>query len=486
MSESVYDTYELVVGLEVHTQLLTHSKAYSSDSAEYGGAPNTHISPVSLGLPGALPVFNEKVVEFAVKLGLALGCEIRYENQFARKNYFYADLPKGYQVTQDKTPVCSGGEVAIKDEEGNEKIIQLERIHWEEDAGKSMHDQDPFDSLIDLNRAGVPLLEIVSRPDIRSAKEAYNYLTEVRKLVRYLEICDGNMEEGSMRCDANISVRKKGAPEFGRRVEVKNMNSIRNVQRAIEYEMKRQIDAIENGEVIVQETRNFDAMSGKTFSMRSKEMAHDYRYFPEPDLPPVFISQEYIADVKKMMPPLPAELFVKYTREFNLSEYDAYVLTDNKWDALYFEDIIQHTKNVKAAANWMMGTIRSYLNENGITIREFPVQPSVIAALIGLIDEGKVSNTAASQQIFPELVGNPSLNPLEVAQKLNIIQESDSGVIEGIVDEVLKNFPDEVEKYKGGKVNLLQMFVGQVMKASKGKADPKVAAEVVKQKLDSL
>lgn len=484
MMESIYDNYELVVGLEVHTQLLTHSKAYSSDSAEYGGAPNTHISPVSLGLPGALPVFNEKVVEFAVKLGLALGCDIRYENQFARKNYFYADLPKGYQITQDKTPVCTGGKVIIKDDNGNEKVIGLERIHWEEDAGKSMHDQDPFDTLIDLNRAGVPLLEIVSKPDIRSAKEAYNYLTEIRKLVRHLEICDGNMEEGSMRCDANISVRKKGMVEFGRRVEVKNMNSIRNVQRAIEYEMRRQVNAIENGEVIAQETRNFDALTGKTFSMRSKEMAHDYRYFPEPDLPPVFIEKEYIEEVKKSMPPLPSELFEKYTRVFNLSEYDAFVLTDNKWDALYFEEIISYTKNVKAAANWMMGTIRSYLNENGLTIREFKLRPVIIAQLIQLIDEGKVSNTAASQQIFPKLIENPDSNPMDLAQEMNLIQESDSNVIEAIVDDVLKNFPDEVEKYKSGKVNLLQMFVGQVMKASKGKADPKLATEIIKQKLD--
>jgi len=483
MSTSVYDKYELVVGLEVHTQLLTRSKAYASDSAEYGGAPNTHVSPVSLGLPGALPVFNEKVVEFAVKLGLALGSEIRHENQFARKNYFYADLPKGYQITQHTTPICDGGLVMIKDDEGKEKQISLERIHWEEDAGKSMHDQDPFDSLIDLNRAGVPLLEIVSRPDMRSAKEAYNYLTEIRKLVRHLDICDGNMEEGSLRCDANISVRLRGDQELGRKVEVKNMNSIRNVQRAIEYEFTRQVDAIENGETIAQETRNFDALSGKTFSMRSKEMAHDYRYFPEPDLPPVFVTQEYIEQVRAMMPPLPDALFRRYTGELKLSEYDAMVLTESKWDTLYFEEMIRHTKHVKAAANWMMGQIKSYMNEQGVTIREFPLKPQTIAALINIIDEGKISNTAASQQVFPALIRDASASPLEIAQQLNLIQESNSGVIEQIVDDVLNSFPDEVAKYKAGKTNLLQMFVGQVMKASKGKADPKVTTEIVRNKL---
>lgn len=481
--ENLFEKYELVVGLEVHAQLLTHSKAYSSDSAEYGGMPNTHISPTSLGLPGSLPVMNAKAIDYAITLGLALNCTIRYENQFARKNYFYADLPKGYQITQDKTPICNGGFVMIKDDEGNDKKIELERIHMEEDAGKSMHDQDVYDTLIDLNRAGVPLLEIVSRPDIRTPKEAYNYLTEIRKLVRHLEICDGNMEEGSLRCDANISVMLKGAKEFGKRVEVKNMNSIRNVQRAIEYEMKRQIEAIEKGEVIIQETRNFDAGTGTTSAMRTKESANDYRYFPEPDLPPIFVTEEKIAEIKSQMPPLPDQLFQKYTKELGLPEYDAYILTDNKYEALYFEEIITHTKNVKAASNWMMVHIKSYLNENGLDIKRFEVKPKTISDMIALIDEGKVSSSAA-QQIFKELVKNPTAAPIEIAKQLNLIQESDSSTIEPIVDEVLAKYPEKVQEYKDGKKSLLGMFMGEVMKASKGKADPKVATEIIKKKLD--
>lgn len=488
--KEILEKYQLVVGLEVHAQLLTKSKAYSADSAEYGGNPNTHVSPTSLGLPGALPVMNMQTIDYAITLGLALKCEIRYENQFARKNYFYADLPKGYQITQDKTPICNGGYVMIKDDNGNDKKIELERIHMEEDAGKSMHDQDPYDSLIDLNRAGVPLVEIVSRPDIRTPKEAYNYLTEIRKLVRHLEICDGNMEEGSLRCDANISVMLKGAKEFGRRVEVKNMNSIRNVQRAIEYEMQRQIELIESGGTVLQETRNFDAGTGTTSAMRTKESANDYRYFPEPDLPPIFITQEKITEVRSLMPPLPDELFQKYTKELGLPEYDAYILTDSKYEALYFEEIISHTKNVKAASNWMMVHIKSFLNENGLDIKRFGIKPEIIAELIALIDDGKISSSAA-QQIFKELVKAPTHEPLlvtkhpiDIAKELNLIQDSDSSTIEPIIDEVLAKYPEKVAEYKGGKKTLLGLFMGEVMKASKGKADPKVATEILKKKLD--
>ncbi len=480
---SISDKYELVVGIEIHAQLLTQTKAYSSDSAAYGGAPNTHVSPTSLGLPGALPVFNEKVAEFAVILGLAVGAEIRYENQFARKSYFYADLPKGYQVTQDKTPICTGGSITIKDDAGNDKIIRLERIHMEEDAGKSMHDQDLHDSLIDLNRAGVPLLEIVTKPDLRTSQEAYNYVSEVRKLLRHLEICDGNMEEGSMRCDVNVSVKLKDAEAFGQRTETKNLNSIRNVQRAIQFEMQRQIEVLESGGTISQETMSFDAFTGKTSSMRSKEMAHDYRYFPEPDLQPIYISQEYISQVKLEMPALPSELFKKYTEDFKLPEYDAYQLTENKQDSVYFEQIIANTTNYKSAANWMMSAIQSHLNENGLSIKDFSLPASAIAELINLVDQKKVSHTVAANTLFPELIKNPSKNALALAQELNVLQESDAGAIEKIVDDVLAQFPDEVIKYKEGKTNLLQMFVGQVMRQSKGKADPKVATQILSEKL---
>ncbi|MBE2246636.1 MAG: Asp-tRNA(Asn)/Glu-tRNA(Gln) amidotransferase subunit GatB [Candidatus Competibacteraceae bacterium] len=484
MTDIEFDNYEVVVGLEVHAQLLTLSKAYSSDAASYGASPNTLVSPVSLGLPGTLPVFNQKVLEFAVKLGIALQCDIRHENRFARKNYFYADLPKGYQITQDDTPICYNGFVTIKDEEGREKKINLERIHMEEDAGKSMHDQDPFDSLIDLNRAGVPLIEIVSKPELRSAKEAYNYLTEIRKIVRYLDICDGNMEEGSLRCDANISVRKKGDTSLGKKVEVKNMNSIRNVQRAIEFETKRQIQEIKNGQVIHQETRSFDALNGSTIPMRSKEMAHDYRYFTEPDLPPVFVNTDYIAKVKSSMPPLPSQLFLKYTQHLGLSDYDAAVITESKQDAMFFEQMLIHTQNVKAAANWMMVHIKSYLNELGISILDFPLQPKQIAEIIHAIDHGMISQTAGTQSIFPALINNPTSDVKQLAAQLDLLQQSDEDALSLLIDQVLSALPDDVARYRDGKKGLLGMFMGEVMKASKGKADPKITNQLLRNKLD--
>ncbi|MCE2682801.1 MAG: Asp-tRNA(Asn)/Glu-tRNA(Gln) amidotransferase subunit GatB, partial [Cryomorphaceae bacterium] len=339
MESSIREKYEVVIGLEVHAQMLTKSKAYSNDINEYGSQPNSNVSVITLGHPGTLPKMNKKTIEYAIKLGLACGCTIAEEQYFARKNYFYPDLPKGYQITQDKTPICTGGVIHIKLENGEEKQIGLTRIHMEEDAGKSIHDVDVFDTLVDLNRAGVPLLEIVSEPDIRSSQEAYSYLTEVRKLVRYLDICDGNMEEGSLRCDANISVRIKGNPEFGTKVEVKNMNSIRNVQRAIEFEIIRQITALENGETLYQETRSYDALKNITISMRSKEAANDYRYFPEPDLLPLIVDEVQINRIRKEMPALPRDLFMKYTAKLGLSEYDAGILTDQKGTALFYEEV---------------------------------------------------------------------------------------------------------------------------------------------------
>jgi aspartyl-tRNA(Asn)/glutamyl-tRNA(Gln) amidotransferase subunit B len=480
---SVAGKYEAVIGLEVHMQLLTESKAYSSDSTEFGGMPNTNVSVITLGHPGTLPKMNRKVIDHGIRLGLACGCEIRRENQFARKNYFYADLPKGYQITQDTTPICSGGHITIK-VDGVEKQIGLIRIHMEEDAGKSMHDTDPFDTLVDLNRAGVALLEMVSEPDIRTPEEAYAYLTEVRKLVRYLDICDGNMEEGSLRCDANISVRLRGAEKFGRRVEVKNMNSIRNVQRAIAYEIERQIAEIEAGGEISQDTRSFDATAGTTFVMRSKEMANDYRYFPEPDLPPVIIDQPWIERVRALMPALPNELFKRFVKEYGLSEYDAAVITDNKPVALYFDRLAALTTNYKAAANWVTGDIKSYLNERALHMEQFPVSPDGIAQLISLIDEGKVSHSMASQKIFPALCENPDQTPLEIAKRLDLIQSSDAGEMEGWVDAALAKFPEKVAEYRAGKKGLTGLFMGEVMKLSKGKADPKKASEMVVRKLE--
>ena len=484
--ENTRSKYEVVIGLEVHAQMLTKTKAYSADVNEFGSHPNTNISVVSLGHPGTLPVMNKQTIENAIKLGIACNSEIAENQFFARKNYFYPDLPKGYQITQDKTPICTGGFLIVKDDQGNEKKVGITRIHMEEDAGKSIHDVDVYDTLVDLNRAGVPLLEIVSEPDIRSSQEAYNYVSEVRKIVRYLDICDGNMEEGSLRCDANISVRLKGAEAFGTKVEVKNMNSIRNVQRAIEFEIDRQIKAIENNEVISQETRSFDALKGITISMRSKEAANDYRYFPEPDLQPIFVSKEQINHVKSEMPQLPRDLYLKYTSEFGLSDYDANILVDSKYIAHYFEQIIQHTKNVKGAANFLIGEIKGYLNQRALEITEFEISPERIADLINLIDSGKVSYSVASSKVFPEMFLNQSLSALELATKLNVIQDSDEGKLKEYVSQVILLNPKEVERYCAGEKQLVGFFMGQLMKVSQGKADPKQSNALMRRMLDEL
>jgi aspartyl-tRNA(Asn)/glutamyl-tRNA(Gln) amidotransferase subunit B len=482
---SVYDKYKAIIGLEIHAQLSTEAKAFCSDSAAYGGAPNTQVSPISLGHPGTLPKLNKRQVEFAVKMGLACGSDIRRHNKFARKNYFYPDLPKGYQISQFDTPICDGGNVIIKGEDGKEKAIRLIRIHMEEDSGKSTHDLDPYFSLVDLNRAGVPLIEIVTEPDIASSQEAYNYLTEVRKLVRYLEICDGNMEEGSLRCDANVSVMLKDAKAFGQRTELKNMNSIRNVQRAIEAEMIRQIDIIEGGGKVDQNTMRYDPIKDVTFVMRTKEDAHDYRYFTEPDLPPLTITEDYIAEINKMMPALPRELYLKYSQELGLSEYDAGVLTDDKDIALFFEEVISNTKAYKSAANWIQGAVKGYLNENGIHLSESGIKAKHIVELIELVDGGKISSSAANSNLFPEVIKQPNKSVASLAEELNLIQDMAEDDISGYIKEVIAAFPDKVAAYKAGNKNLLGMFMGQVMKKSGGKADPKKTNELIRQALEN-
>ena len=485
LSAEIKDKYELVVGLEVHAQLLTQSKMYASDSTEFGNLPNTQISVITLGHPGTLPKVNQKAVEYAIKMGLACESQITRYNIFSRKNYFYPDLPKGYQITQDKGPICVGGHVPISLADGTKKTIALTRIHMEEDAGKSMHLAGEVDTLVDFNRAGVPLIEIVSEPDIRSSEEAYAYLVEIKKLVKYLDICDGNMEEGSLRCDANISVRLKGAKEFGKKVEVKNMNSFRNVARAIEHEFERQIELIEAGVEIVSETRTFDATTGLTSSMRSKEDLNDYRYFPEPDLSPVIISEEWLESVKISMPSLPRELHHKFVNEFGLPEYDSTVLTDSKEIALYFEELCSFTNNYKAASNWVMGPVKSYLNELTLHISQFPIKPKTLAELIGIIDEGKVSFSVASQKIYPVLLEEGQKSPLQIAQELNLIQESDESSIRPFVEQVLAENAAKVEEYRSGKKGLMGMFMGQVMKKSQGKADPKVATKILTELLEN-
>lgn len=480
---SLRDKYELVVGLEVHAQLSTKTKAYCNDSTEYGASPNTQTSPITLGHPGTLPKSNSKVIEYAVKMGIACNSTIRERNEYSRKNYFYPDLPKGYQITQDTTPICNGGFINVKDAKGDTKAINITRIHMEEDAGKSIHELDPFNSLVDLNRAGVALIEIVSEPDIRTSDEAYQYLAEVRKLVRYLDICDGNLEEGSLRCDANISVMLKGSKTFGNRAEVKNMNSLRNVKRAIEHEMDRQIEILENGGIVEQQTRSFNANTGTTSLMRSKEDANDYRYFPEPDLQPVLVNEEYIEKVKKSLPPLPKELFRKFTNEYGLSEYDTNVIIEEKDIALYFNELCQYTKNYKAAANFVNGSVKSYLNENAIEMSQFSLSTKRLAQLIQLVDDGKVSNSVATQKIFGELVGN-DISAEEIAKKNNWIQESNTDTLQSFVEEAITKYPEKVLEYKAGKKGLIGLFMGEVMKLSRGKADPKIANRLVREALE--
>lgn len=484
--------YEIVVGLEVHAQLLTKSKLFCGDSVAFGAAPNTHVSPVTLGHPGTLPKMNKKAIEFAVKMGLACGCEIEKHNYFARKNYFYPDLPKGYQVSQHTTPVCKGGSVKIKSGE-EEKTIRLNRIHLEEDAGKSLHDVEETNTCIDYNRAGTALIEIVTEPDLRSGEEAFAYLTEIRKLVRYLEICDGNMEEGSLRCDANISVRKKGESQLGTKVEIKNLNSIRNVKRAIEAEATRLIGLLENEETVVQQTRSFDAGTGNTFATREKEDANDYRYFAEPDLTPFHLKEEFIENIRLSLPVLQEQRIKKYTSELELSAYDAAVLTEEKPFADYFEELVSLLSSrrseegqgmrYKAAANWMLGPVRSWLNENNKEISSFPLAAVQIAGLIELIDSGQVNFSVAASKIFPQLLKEPLKTAEQIAEEENLVQQSDESAIGPIIDKVLGKFADKVTEYKKGKKGLLALFVGEVMKESKGKADPRVTRDLLLEKL---
>lgn len=475
--------YKAVIGLEVHAQLLTASKIFTSDSSEFGAAPNTQVSVITLAHPGTLPKLNKRALEFAIRMGIACHSEISRLTIFDRKNYFYPDLPKGYQITQDRTPICKGGFVTISSKDGLEQNIQLTKIHLEDDAGKSIHSPTEVDTLLDFNRAGVPLIEIVTEPCMHSSEEAYAFMTEVRKLVRYLEICDGNMEEGSLRCDANVSVMLQGAKEFGKKVEVKNMNSIRNVQRAIDHEIDRQIAKLEKGEDVVSETRTFDAATGQTHSMRTKEELNDYRYFPDPDLSPVIVSEEWLSKIKAAMPALPRELHDKLVSQFGLSVYDAQVLTDSKDIALYFEELCKHTQNFKGAANWIMGPVKSHLNELTLAVKDFPIPIQTLAELIHLIDSNTVSFSVASQRIFPELLKAPEKSALEVAKELNFTQDSDTETILPIVEQVIMEFPAKVKEYKNGKNGILGMFMGEVMKRSKGKADPKVANDLLLKKL---
>jgi aspartyl-tRNA(Asn)/glutamyl-tRNA(Gln) amidotransferase subunit B len=475
--------FELVSGLEIHVQLNTQSKIFSSDSAAFGAKPNEHISAVSVALPGALPKLNKEVIAKAVRMGLALNCTINQLNYFDRKNYFYADLPKGYQITQDNKPICQNGFINVTLSTGEEKRIGINRIHLEEDAGKSLHDQDEKFSYVDLNRAGVPLIEIVTEPDIRSAEEASLLLTEIRKLVRHLDVSDGNMEEGSLRCDANISIRKFGVLEFGTRCEVKNLNSIRNVRRAIDFEYGRQKGVISAGGSIIQSTLTFDADHGTTAPMRSKEEANDYRYFPDPDLAPVHISDEWLAQMKFDMPALPQEIAKQLVADYGVNTSEATLLSEDHDLLGYFNDALPYVNNKKSLVNWLTGSIRALLNEQEIGIAEFKVIPEQLADVINMVDDKRISQQIALQQLLPALFKEPADNVLDLAKQLNLLIEENGDELSGFVSDVLTKYKPQVEAYKKGKKGVLGLFVGEVMKLAKGKADPQKINELLQEKL---
>lgn len=474
--------YEIVVGLEIHAQLLTESKLFSGDRNAFGGEANTHISAITLAHPGTLPKMNEAAIALAVKMGIACNCEIVKYNYFARKNYFYPDLPKGYQLSQHTTPVCKNGHVSITTSEGVKKI-RLQRIHMEEDAGKSIHDIDENYTCLDYNRAGTPLIEIVTEPDIRSADEAFAFVTAVRKLVRYLGICDGNMEEGSLRCDVNISVRKQGDIKLGTRVEIKNLNSIRNVKRAVDSESRRLIDILEEGESIKQETRSYDGNTGISIPTREKEEADDYRYFADPDLTPFELHEEFIEGIRSSIPILAESRAEKYISKMHLSAYDANLLSEEREFSDYFDALVSHTSNYKAAANWMLGPVKSWMNDNASSILSFPLSPEKMASLVDLVDGNKVSFSIATTKLWQYMLADPKQDPADIAVKENLLQQSDSLMITEIIDQVLAGMAGKVAEYKKGKKGLLALFVGEVMKMSKGKADPKMVNNILLEKL---
>ncbi|MEM1220066.1 MAG: Asp-tRNA(Asn)/Glu-tRNA(Gln) amidotransferase subunit GatB [Bacteroidota bacterium] len=465
-------SYELVIGLEIHVQLATRSKAFSSDGIRFGDAPNQHTNPVSLGHPGTLPYLNQAQVESAVKLGMALGSQINNKAFFDRKNYFYTDLPKGYQITQDNLPICTGGEIPILvGKDHTERTIRIHHVHMEEDAGKSVHNQSAQHSLIDLNRAGVPLLEIVTEPDLRTAEEVDALMTAMRQLVRYLGISGGNMEQGQMRCDVNISLRKPGEP-LGIRAEIKNINSMKYARQAIRYEFQRQAERLDQGLEIVQETRQFHPESGSTSSMRTKENAHDYRYFPEPDLPPLALSEEELQRIKAELPTLPWAWRSKLAEQYQLSTYDAGILTAQAETILFFEELAANYPNPKSVANLVINKILPWQQETQKALSDFPIPTKALWSFLDLVKNNRVSHSAAYQQLFPALLQDPAQRPAELAETLNLWQEADSNALQEMVLQVLAAHPDKVKAYQKGKKGLLGFFMGQVMQASKGKADP--------------
>jgi aspartyl-tRNA(Asn)/glutamyl-tRNA(Gln) amidotransferase subunit B len=472
--------FQPVIGLEVHAQMLTQSKIFCGCSTAFGAAPNHNTCPVCLGLPGVLPVLNARVVEYAIRTGLALGCTIKKTSIWSRKNYFYPDLPKGYQITQFDQPICEWGQLSI-DTPGGEKVIRVRRIHMEEDAGKSVHDASASESLVDLNRAGVPLLEIVSEPDLRGADEAVDYLKALRDVLVYLGVNDGNMEEGSFRCDANVSVMRKGATAYGQRVELKNINSFRFIKQAIEYEISRQVDVIESGGKVGQETRLYDPNKGLTRSMRSKEEAHDYRYFPEPDLPPLHVTDARIDEVAKSLPELPRAKMSRFMSQYGLPEYDAKILCAERPLADYFEAVAQHFNGYKRLSNWFLGELLRLLKDEGGSVTTLRFSTVQFAKLLEEVEKGSISANAG-KDVFGEMF-RTGKDPEAIISEKGLAQVSDTGAIEAVVDEVLAKNAAEVEKYKAGKKQSFGFFVGQVMRAMKGKGNPALVNELLKKKL---
>lgn len=475
--------YEAVIGLEVHTQLLTTTKAFCGCSTKFGNPPNTNICPVCMGHPGVLPVLNKKVVEFTVLMGLATNCTVNNRSIFARKNYFYPDLPKGYQISQYEEPICENGFVEINLSDGTSKSIRIKRIHMEEDAGKSIHDRGN-ETCVDLNRCGVPLIEIVSEPDLHSGEEAAAYLTKIHQLVSYLEICDGNMEEGSLRCDANISIRPNGAAQLGTKTEVKNMNSFKNVEKAINAEIARQIELVDDGEKIVQQTLLWNAENGEVIPMRSKEEAHDYRYFPEPDLFPVKVTSEWKTEIAGLLPELPDKRKERFVNTYKLPEYDADILTQSKYLADYYEQVLTVTNDQKSASNWIMSEVLKFLNEKKIEIVEFPVSPENLGNLINLINDGTISGKIA-KEIFPIMIETKK-EPTEIVKEKNLFQITDEPELQKIINEIISKNTSELQQYFEGKEKVFGFFVGQVMKITQGKANPKSVNELLKKTLNQL
>ena len=476
--KNILDKYDLVVGLEIHVQLNTDSKLFASDKNSFGDTANSNVSPITLAHPGTLPKPNKSAISHAIKMGLAINCDIARYTTFDRKNYFYPDLPKGYQTTQDQHPICRGGYIDVKSGDGI-KRINFNRIHIEEDAGKSSHDAEHEGSLLDYNRAGTPLIEMVTEPMINSAEEAGNLLTEIRKIVRYINVGDGNMEQGSLRCDANISLKPKGTNTLGKRVEIKNMNSIRNVQRAINFEIQRQSTILESGETVLQETRGFNDDTGETTGQRTKEEANDYRYFPCPDLLPIQVSEEWIAEIRNSLPMLPNEVIADLKSNYELSDYDAEIIADQKELSDYFYATAKITNQFKPIANWIIGPVKSYLNEANIEIQEFVIKPALLAEIIEMVANDKISFSIASTRLLPALIQSPNQSASKLAEQLELLQSDDQDELIQTIESVIASMPDKAEAFRKGKKGLLGMFMGEVMKKTGGKANPKVANKLI-------